>query len=105
LVFGFDNVLKALDSKTPPRALVEAGDGAADGRKKLAAAAAARQLSVKTIDCLSNAELSLALGRENVIHAAVRPGTLADRLIADCARLRGLRALPVGEMAGSNPAG
>jgi uncharacterized protein len=104
LVLGFDNVFKALDVKVPPRALVEASDGAADGRRKLAAAAASRQLTVETLDCLTSAELSLALGRENVIHAAVKPGPLAERLIADCARLKGLRALPVTEAAGPNPA-
>jgi hypothetical protein len=36
--------------------------------------------------------LSAALGRENVVHAAVAPGRLAERLIAESARLAGLRA-------------
>jgi len=103
VVLGFDNVRKALDAGTPPRLLVEASDGAADGREKLLAAAAARKLSIETLDCLSGAELSLALGRENVIHAAVKPGPLADRLLADGARVRGFRVLPMKEMAGPTP--
>jgi hypothetical protein len=105
LVFGFDNVLRALDEKVPPRVLIEAQDGAADGRRKLSGSAYARGLSAETIDCLSRAELSLALGRENVIHAAVKPGPLAERLIVDSARLLGFRARPVADgTAGSSPA-
>ena len=105
LVLGFDNVTRALDTKPPPRVLVEASEGAADGRKKLAGSAAARCLRVETIDCLTRAELSLALGRENVIHAAVKPGPLAERLILDSVRLRGFRVRPAAdETAGSSPA-
>ena len=105
LVMGFDNVTRALDTKPPPRVLVEASEGAADGRKKLAGSAAARGLRVETIDCLTRAELSLALGRENVIHAAVKPGPLAERLILDSVRLRGFRVRPAAdETAGSSPA-
>jgi hypothetical protein len=105
LVMGFDNVSRAMDGKPPPRVLVEASEGAADGRRKLASAAAARGLRVETIDCLTRAELSLALGRENVIHAAVKPGPLAERLIFDSARLRGFRGRPAAdETAGSSPA-
>ena len=105
LVFGFDNVLRALNSSPSPRVLIEAQDGAADGRRKLSGSAYARGLSVETIDCLSRAELSLALGRENVIHAAVKPGPLAERLIVDSARLLGFRAGTVADgTAGSSPA-
>lgn len=105
LALGFDNVLRALDDKVPARLLIEALEGAADGRKKLAGSAAARGLRVETIDCLTGAELSLALGRENVIHAAVKPGPLAERLILDSVRLRGFRVRPAAdETAGSSPA-
>ncbi len=105
LVFGFDNVLRTLDEKVPPRLLIEAQDGAADGRRKLAGSAYARGLQVETIDCLTRAELSLALGRENVIHAAVKPGPLAERLIFDSARLLGFRAKQAADgTAGSSPA-
>ena len=97
LVMGFDNVSRALDTKPPPRVLVEASEGAADGRRKLASAAAARDLRIETIDCLTRAELSLALGRENVIHAAVKPGPLAERLIFDSARLKGFRVRPAAD--------
>jgi predicted RNA-binding protein YlxR (DUF448 family) len=100
LVLGFDNVQRALDGHTPPKALVEASDGAADGKRKLYAAAYRQHLGCAAIECLTSAELGLALGRENVIHAAIQPGGLADRLIFDAERLRGFRP----QNPASNPA-
>ena len=91
LVMGFDNVARALDGRIAPKLLIEAADGAADGRRKLFALGHARGLELATMDCLSCAELGLALGRENVIHAAVQPGGLSERLIFDAARLKGFR--------------
>lgn len=105
LVLGFDNVLRALDEKVPPALLVEAMDGAADGRRKLAGSAYARGLKIETIDNLTAEELSLALGRENVIHAALKPGRLAERLIFDAGRLAGFRPVSSARAsAGSIPA-
>jgi uncharacterized protein len=92
LVLGFDNVLRGLESAKPPKALIEAFDGSADGKRKLYAAAHRLELRAVVIEVLTSAELGLALGRENVIHAAVQPGGLADRLILDAERLSGFRA-------------
>jgi uncharacterized protein len=91
LVFGFDNVARALSEKRPPAALIEASDGSDDGRRKLRNAALNQGLNPHFIYTLSSAELALALGRENVIHAAVKPGRLAERLILEAARLEGFR--------------
>ncbi len=91
LVFGFDNVVRALGEKTPPAVLVEASDGARDGRRKLQNSAYSQGVKASMIACLTSAELALALGRENVIHAAVKPGRLAERLILEAARLEGFR--------------
>ena len=96
LILGFDNVLRALHEKVPPAVLIEAAGGAADGRRKLAGSAHARSLKIETIDGLTTGELSLALGRGNVVHAALKPGRLAERLIFDAGRLRGFRDLPPG---------
>jgi len=96
LILGFDTVLRALEGAAPPRALIEASDGAEDGKRKLFAAAHRQHLPCVVIESLSSAELGLALGRENVIHAAIQPGGLADRLIFDAERLQGFRS--------SNPA-
>ena len=91
-MLGFDNVLRALDGpKAPPTLLIEASDGSKDGKRKLYNAAHARGLKPMVVECLSSAELGLALGRENVIHAAVHPGGLAERLTLDMQRLQALR--------------
>jgi len=91
LVLGFDNVLRALDSARPANVLIEAIDGSGDGKRKLYNAAHARGLKPQVLECLTSAELGLALGRENVIHAAVQPGGLAERLTFDAERLQGFR--------------
>ena len=91
-VLGFDNVLRQLEGPKPPKVLIEAFDGAPDGKRKLYAAAHRLALDCVVIETLTSAELGLALGRENVIHAAVQPGGLADRLTLDAERLSGFRA-------------
>ena len=94
LMLGFDNVLRQLEGPKPPKALIEALDGAKDGKRKLYAAAHRLELECVVIETLTSAELGLALGRENVIHAAVQPGGLADRLAFDAERLSGFRNVP-----------
>ena len=91
LVLGFDNVLRELEAPRPPACLIEATDGSADGKRKLFNAAYARQLELPLVECLSSDELGLALGRQNVIHAALNPGGFAQRLIFDAGRLNGFR--------------
>lgn len=105
LALGFDNVMRTLDERVPPAVLIEAAEGGAEGRRKIFAAASAKGLKIETIDALSSGELSLALGRENVIHAALKPGRLAERLIFDAGRLGGFRpASSAKASAGSTPA-
>jgi predicted RNA-binding protein YlxR (DUF448 family) len=89
LVLGFDNVARALSGRSVPGALVEASDGAPDGRRKLLAIAKVPPPFI--IDCLTSAELSLAVGRENVVHAALKSGRISERLTADAGRLGGFR--------------
>jgi predicted RNA-binding protein YlxR (DUF448 family) len=88
LILGFDNVARALAGSLPPPILIEASDGADDGRRKLLGMA---KNAVTVIDGLTRAEMSLALGRENVVHAAVKSGRLSTRLAADAGRLGGFR--------------
>jgi predicted RNA-binding protein YlxR (DUF448 family) len=103
IVLGFDSVMRAFNTKTPPFLLMEASDGASDGRRKLTGAARAMDLEIVMISPLNAEEMSLALGRENVIHAALKPGPLAERLIVDAGRLAGFRP-ETKPSAGSNPA-
>jgi hypothetical protein len=100
LIVGFDNVVRALGARRKPAILVEARNGSPDGRRKIMAAARGEGVEPKLIGLLDSDELSMALGRENVIHAALFPGPLADRLVLDAERLEGLR--PRDEKNGSD---
>ena len=93
LHLGFDQVEKALRGANPPAVIVEAAEAAPDGRRKLQAAALARGFVPYVIGALTNEELSLALARPNVVHAALQPGRIAERLIFEAARLQGFRPL------------
>jgi len=92
LILGFDSVARAMVGAHPPAVLIEASDGADDGRRKLLGMA--RGAAPIILDCLTRAELSLALGRENVVHAALKSGRLSKRLAADAGRLSGFRCRP-----------
>jgi len=97
---GFDNVEKALKGDAPPAVLVEASDGASDGARKLQNAALARGVAPFVLGCFSSAELSLALGRTNVIHAALKSGRMAERLIFNAGRMAGFRPIKPWKWAG-----
>ncbi|HUB97226.1 MAG TPA: RNA-binding protein [Stellaceae bacterium] len=91
VVAGYVKV-RALVEKGGAAVLVEAADGGADSRGKLQSLAP----GLPVIDRLSAAELSAALGREHVVHAALLPGRLAQSFQAEAARLAGFRAPPRG---------
>ena len=93
LVLGFDRVEQQIRSPEPPAIIVEAADAGQDGRRKLQGAAKSAGYVPFVIAAFSGAELSLSLGRENVVHAAVKPGRIAERLIFEAARLKGFRLL------------
>lgn len=84
---GFQQVQDMLRSGTAG-VLLEAADGAQDGRRRL------RRLApdLPLIVAFSSAELGAALGREATVHVAIAPGRLTQRLIADVERLSGFRA-------------
>jgi len=92
LVTGYDKVREAIRA-AQVAVLVEARDGAADGREKVFALAHGLGQKVTVLGCLAGEELDLALGRPNVIHAAVRAGPLAEKLGLDLGRLGGFRPL------------
>jgi predicted RNA-binding protein YlxR (DUF448 family) len=91
VVCGFEKVSDALRAARVA-VLVAASDAAADGRSKLKAIAG----DLPTLSSFTVAELSGALGRENVVHAALAPGRLAERLLVDAARLVGFEAGTAG---------
>ncbi len=93
---GESKVREALKSGRPAW-LIEAADGAADGRGKLLALAYAAHGDVPLAGCFGADALGAALGREAVVHAALAPGGLADRFGAEMARLKGFRPLVPAE--------
>lgn len=66
-----------------------ASDGGADGRRRLRAMAG----DAAVIEVFSSAELSNALGRDNVIHVAVAPGAFTDRIQREAGRIAGFRRI------------
>jgi predicted RNA-binding protein YlxR (DUF448 family) len=79
-------------------ALIHAADAAPDGVRKLAAAAkrlADEAVSLPVVTAFSSAQLDLALGRSNVIHAALLPGPASEAFLAryrSLLRFRGCEA-------------
>lgn len=75
-------------------ALLHAAEAAADGVRKLAAALrrSPRSADAAVIEFLTSAQLDLALGRPNVIHAALLAGPPSDTFLARLRRLERFRA-------------
>ena len=93
LILGFDQVERALREVGAPAVIIQASDAAPDGQRKLQAAARSAGIVPFVIGAFSSAELSLALGRSNVVHAALKSGRIAERLVFDAGRLNGFRPL------------
>jgi predicted RNA-binding protein YlxR (DUF448 family) len=104
LILGFDQVDEALRGtgkhRSPPALIVEASDASPDGTRKLQGAALKRGIFPFVIGAFTSDELSLALGRPNVVHAALKSGRLAERLIFEAGRLEGFRPLKSWTWAG-----
>ncbi len=92
LVLGFEKALAAVRAGRAAW-VVEASDGAEDGRRKLAQAAHGAASPPRTLILFTSEELSLALGAPNVIHTAFLAGRGAERWTLDVERLAGFRPL------------
>ena len=88
-VAGFEKVREALRDGDVA-VLLEATDGAQDGRRKVMALAQAAKPDVALVETLDSRELGLAFGRERVIHAAMKPGGLARKFLQLARKLAGL---------------
>ncbi|PIE12069.1 MAG: hypothetical protein CSA72_02875 [Rhodobacterales bacterium] len=84
---GFEKVKTLLAGGAPIRVLLQASDGSARQKGKFWTPEGARYF-----DCLTSDELGLAFGRETVIHGALAAGALADRVVEEAAKLRGMRS-------------
>jgi uncharacterized protein len=85
-VAGFVKV-QALLRAGKAAVLLAARDGAADGRRKLAALASGLPL----VECLTGAELGAAWGRDDLVHAALARGRLVAPFLVTVGRLEGFR--------------
>lgn len=92
IVNGFEKTLASIRSGKCAW-LIEASDGAEDGRRKVLAALRAQPVAAKVCGCFANAELSLALGQENAIHAALVDGRRVQRWSFEMKRLAGFEPL------------
>ena len=92
VVSGFAKV-EGLLEQGKAQALIHASDGAADGIRKLDAIAGQRSRNIgespllATVTVLTSAELDLALGRSNVIHAALLAGPASKTFLSRCQTL------------------
>lgn len=91
VVAGFDKV-QALVRSGRVSLLLEAADGAADGRRKLEALMVHTSSGARVVDILTGAELASVLGREHAVHVAVARGKpdqrmLVTRLVRELDRL------------------
>ena len=96
LILGYEKTAQAIEQGKTAW-LVEAADGAQDGRRKLLQstrrAADAGLRTPRLFGVFSSEELGLALGLGNVIHVALLAGRGADRWTIDVERLSGFRPL------------
>ncbi len=86
VVNGYEKVRALLRAKRAG-VLLEAVDGAAGGRGKIAALAS----GVPVVSLFTSDELGAVLGRDAAVHVAMEPGPLAERLLREASRLAGFR--------------
>ncbi len=99
VVTGFGKVESALGGNSRPLVWIEATDGADDGRRKLTQVAHRRHGQaagrIPLAECFSSGDLALALGRDLVIHAAVKDGAAAGAFLDRWRRLVHFRTRPL----------
>lgn len=109
IVCGFTKVEKTL-AERHAAALIHAREAAPDGVRKLAQIARAgsdfaqdsgpnSDSGLPSVDVFSGPQLDLALGRSNVVHAAVLAGPAGQSFLARCNRLADFCARPGSQRA------
>ena len=93
ITLGFDQV-RAVLRKTQPGVLIQAKDGAEDGRNKVYFLAKAIYDTVSVSGGLTSSELGMAFGRTHVVHAVLKNGAFAQRWMEDYQRFSGFRRCP-----------
>jgi predicted RNA-binding protein YlxR (DUF448 family) len=94
---GFAKAAAALERENVA-ALLHAADGSSDGIRKLDAMVRRRPgKSIPVIEFLTSAQLDLALGRPNVVHAALLAGPASDTFLSRSRRLERYRTGGAGD--------
>jgi hypothetical protein len=94
-VAGFEKV-RTLLKRDAAGVLLQARDGAADGRAKVRRLAAAVRPDLPVVDWFDAGELGRAVGREQCMHLALRRGGHADRLLREARRYAAFAGQPDG---------
>ena len=92
LTSGFEKVCATISSGKAAW-LIEASDGAPDGRRKVMAVVRRQASGPDVFGRFSSEELGLALGLENVIHTAFLAGRASGRWTEDVRRFAGFSPL------------
>ena len=92
LTSGFEKVCATISSGKAA-GLIEASDGAPDGRRKVMAVVRRQASGPDVFGLFSSEELGLALGLENVIHTAFLAGRASGRWTEDVRRFAGFSPL------------
>ena len=96
-VAGYEKA-RAMVERGAAAVLLEASDGARDGREKLLRGAR----SARVVALWTAAQLGAPFGRDRVVHVAIEAGGVCERLVREVERLEGLRgsgAAPAGSRA------
>jgi uncharacterized protein len=104
VAIGFGRTETALADQ-PVVAVLNASDGAADGARKITGAVARRQTGenageILVISTFTSAQLDLALGRSNVVHAALLAGPASNGFLERYRSLERFRIDPGGRGTG-----
>jgi len=100
VAIGFGRAEAAL-AGDPVAAVLNASDGAPDGTRKLMAAVARRQTGenageIPIVSAFTSAQLDLALGRSNVVHAALLAGPASNGFLERYRSLERFRMIEPG---------
>ena len=94
VVTGFEKTRTAV-TKREASILITASDASEDGKKKIPSNLGA----ARRVDVFKGAELAAALGRETVVHAAIKTGASADRFLREAQRVSRFRqAVPAADL-------
>jgi len=100
LMASYQGRVEAVLARNDAVAVIHARDGGDDGKRKLGQSArrATDGAGIPVVELFASAQMDLALGRQNVIHAALLAGPVSNAFLAraqELARYRAEAGMPV----------